>query len=109
MNSLFNVGRPADVRQEAVPRVELVEYETSYSVKADIQEAGLDGVAIWIEAGILTITSEDHTGSTDGAVMLPRLNSFRFTLALPDDAEETALSVECEGRVLHLNFGRRAP
>lgn len=108
MNSFFSAVRSADVRQEAVPRVELVEYETSYTVKADIQEAGLDGVSIWIEAGVLTITSEDRTGFANGAVMLPRLNSFRFTLALPDDADETGLSVDCEGRVLHLNFNRRA-
>lgn len=108
MNSLFNAVRVSDVRQESVPRVELVEYETSYTVKADIQAAGLDGVAIWIEAGVLTITSEDHSGFANGAVVLPRLNSFRFTLALPDDADDADLSVACEGRVLHLSFGRRA-
>lgn len=108
MNSLFNVTRLADVPQEAVPRVELVEYDTSYMVKADIHEAGMDGVAIWIEAGVLTITSEDRAGFANGAVMLPRLNSFRFTLSLPDDADETGLSVDCEGRILHLTFNRRA-
>lgn len=40
--------------------------------------------------------------------MPPRLNSFRFTLALPDDADETGLSVDCEGRILQLNFSQRA-
>ncbi len=109
MDSLFNAAPSADVRREAAPRVELVEYDTTYTVKADIQDAGLDGGSIWIEAGVLTITSEDHTGFTDGAVILPRLHSFRFTLALPDDVDETGLSVDCEGRILHLTFNRRAP
>ncbi|MCA0201909.1 MAG: Hsp20/alpha crystallin family protein [Proteobacteria bacterium] len=107
MKSLFNLARSASVRQEAAPRVELIAYETSYTVKADIREPGLDDVSIWIKERVLTITSEDRTGFTKGAVMLPRLNFFRLTLALPDDADETALSVDCAGRVLHLSFNRR--
>lgn len=106
MDSIFKVMRFPVLGPESVPRVELVEYETSYKVKADIHDAGLDGVAVWIEAGVLTICTEDRSGFADGAVVLPHLNSFRFTLALPDDADETELSIECEGRVLSLTFGR---
>ena len=53
-----------------------------------------------------TITSEDRSGFADGACVLPRLHSFRYTLVLPDDVDETGLSIECEGRVLVLTFNR---
>ncbi len=106
MDSIFNVARSWQVREDAQPRMELVEYDESYTVKADIHGCDAEGVAVCLEAGVLTITSEDRSGFADGVCVLPRLNSFRYTLALPDDADETGLSIACEGRVLVLTFGR---
>jgi HSP20 family molecular chaperone IbpA len=106
MDSVFNVARPWLQREEILPRMELVEYDKRYVVKVDIHDASAEGVGISLEAGVLSITSEDRSGVDDGACLLPRLHSFRYTLALPDDADETGLSIECEGRVLALSFDR---
>jgi HSP20 family molecular chaperone IbpA len=106
MDSLFNVARSWQVREETQPRMELVEYDTFYTVKTDIHGCDADGVAITLEAGVLTVTSEDRSRFADGVCVLPRLNSFCYILALPEDADETSLSIECEGRVLVLTFDR---
>lgn len=103
---MFSAPRPSPVQEEALPRMEIVEYDSFYTVKVDIQRAGADGVAIAIDAGVLTVMSQDHSGSTEGACVLPRLNSFRYTLALPDDADETSVSLDRQGRLLILNFER---
>jgi HSP20 family molecular chaperone IbpA len=107
MNSIFRAARTLPAQEEILPRIELIEYDASYTVKADIHGAEADGVSLSLEGGVLTITSEDRSGFADGVCVLPRLNSFRYTLALPDDVDETALSIECEGRILTLTFGRR--
>ena len=107
MNSIFRAARPLQAHEDVQPRMELIEYDRSYIVKADIHGADADGVSLSLESGVLTVTSEDRSGFADGACVLPRLNSFRYTLALPDDAAETSLSIECEGRVLTLTFDRQ--
>lgn len=106
VNSIFSAARAWPVDQEAQPRVELVEYERFYTVKADIKAAGTEGVTMNVEAGVLTISSEDRSGIADGDCVLPRLHSFRYTLALPEDADETSMSIACEGRLLILCFDR---
>lgn len=107
VHSIFSAARAWPVEQETPPRVELVEYERSYTIKADIQAAGADGVTMNVDAGVLTISSEDRSGFADGDCILPRLHSFRYTLALPDDADETSMSIASEGRLLILTFDRK--
>ncbi len=110
MNVLSRHGGPGSSRitEEVLPRIEFVEYERSYTVKADIQAAGTEGVFINVDAGVLTISSEDRSGVADDVCVLPRLHSFRYTLALPDDVDETSMSMSCEGRLLILIFDRKA-
>lgn len=108
MNTIFSAARAYPLQEDPLPRMELIEYDTSYTVKVDIHAAGEDGVAVALEAGVLTIMSEDRSGFADGACVLPRLNSFRYTIALPDDADETSISIVRDGRLMILTFDRTA-
>ncbi len=104
MHNLFNLREGLSAHSDPpVPRVELVAYDDRYAIKADVHAAGTDGVAISLEGGVLTITSEEGTELIDG-ILLPRVNTFRYTMALPDDADENSLAIEYEGRVLTLTF-----
>ena len=108
MRPLFKFAEQfcAAVENEIAPNVELVEYDTHYLVKADVNRASAGGVALEIEDGVLAIMSAP-AGDSRGADGLANLEaSFCYTLALPRDADETSMSIAYEGSVLSLTFGR---
>lgn len=101
LTTAFNLSR-IDIGM--TPRVELVEYDDRVVVKADVHAAGETGVAISMVFGILAISSECGRSGTRHPV--PDVGSFCYRLSLPDDVDETSVSIEYEGRVLTVTFAR---
>ena len=113
---LFNAVVPAnaDARSQATwqPRVDVVEYEDRYELRAEL--AGVDpaSVDITLEDGQLTLAGERAAPAPDEQVQYQRLErqSGRFVrrFTLPDSADADNINARSEHGVVHISIPKRA-
>lgn len=112
---LFNAIAPAnaDTRPEATwqPRVDVLEYEGRYELRAEL--AGVDPatVDITLEDGQLTLAGERAAPTPDEQVQYQRLErqNGRFVrrFTLPDSADADNISARSEHGVVHISIAKR--
>lgn len=112
----FNVVSPANVDGKSgpawQPRVDVVEFNDRYELRADLPGVDPADVDITLDDGQLTLAGERATPASDEQVQHQRLErvSGRFSrrFSLPDTADVENINARSAHGVIHISIPKRA-
>lgn len=109
-NALTNLSAPAGSVTDLALRVDVSETDKAYIVKADLPGIEEKDVDVTLDDGILTISGEKRAEAEEEGKTFHRIErsygSFRRSLSLPADADETAVSAHVKHGVLKIEIGK---
>jgi len=109
-NALTNLSAPAASVTDLALRMDVSETDKAYIVKADLPGVEEKDVEITLDDGILTISGEKHAETEEEGKTFHRTErsygSFRRSLSLPPDADESAISAHVKHGVLQIEIGK---
>ena len=107
-------GQPPTGSQEVLetgdwsPRVDIVETDKAFVIKAEIPEVKKEDVKVTIDAGVLTIRGERKQEKEEKGRKFHRVEryygSFTRSFTLPDNVDETKISALFKDGVLNLQI-----
>jgi len=107
------VGQPRAGSQEVIatgdwaPRVDIVETDKAFVIKAEIPEVNKEDVKVTVHNGVLTIQGERKQEEEKGKKFhrVERYyGSFTRSFTLPDNADETKVTASFTGGMLNLQI-----
>jgi len=114
--SLVNRMTPSATSSEAVsaaewaPRVDIIEDEKGYLIKADLPEVRKEDLRITVNSGVLSISGERHLEKEDKNRRYHRIEraygAFLRTFAVPEDADPAQVKAEFKDGVLRLTIAK---
>lgn len=109
-NALTNLSAPAASVTDLALRMDVSETDKAYVVKADLPGVEEKDVEVTLDDGILTVSGEKHAEKEEEGKTFHRIErsygSFRRSLSLPADADESAISAHVRHGVLKIEIGK---
>ncbi len=94
--------------QDWAPAADVSETESEYLIKADLPEVRKEDVSITVQDGVLTLSGERRQEKRADSEKLHRIErlygSFARRFALPEDADEQAISAESRDGVILIHI-----
>lgn len=94
------------------PRVDIVEDDQEYLIKADLPEMKKDDVKVVVENGIVTVSGERTTEKEEKKKKYHRIErsygSFRRGFLVPEDADASKVAAEFKEGVLKVHLPKSA-
>lgn len=97
--------------REWAPLADVSENETEYVIKAEVPEVPKEAVNITVQDGVLTLSGERRQEKREDNEKVHRIErfhgSFARRFALPEDADEQAISAECRDGVIAIRIPKQ--
>ena len=90
------------------PRVNIIETDKAFEIKAEIPEVNRDDVKVTVHNGVLTIQGERKQEKEEKGKTFHRIErcygTFTRTFTLPDNVDETEISASFKDGILNLQI-----
>jgi HSP20 family protein len=103
-------GQQSPLREWA-PLADVIENDTEYLIKAEVPEVPKEAVSITVQDGVLTLAGERKQEKREESEKMHRVErfygSFARRFALPEDADEQAITAECRDGVISIRIPKQ--
>jgi HSP20 family protein len=107
-----NLRREDFATSEWTPRVDIVETEGEYTIKAELPEVNKEDVKVSVENGELTLSGERKQEKEEKNKRFHRIEryygSFMRSFTLPDNVDETKIKAVFKDGMLNLSLPKSA-
>lgn len=107
-----NLRREDFATSEWTPRVDIVETEGEYTIKAELPEVNKEDVKVSVENGELTLSGERKKEKEEKNKKFHRIEryygSFMRSFTLPDNVDETKIKAVFKDGMLNLSLPKSA-
>jgi HSP20 family protein len=107
-----HAGREVAPNGDWAPRVDIVESDHEFVIKAELPDVPKEDVKVTVEDGVLTIRGERKQEKEEKGKRFHRVErfygSFARSFALPENVDETKIAAAFKDGMLHLTIPKSA-